>query len=332
MDLILHNEGLVGPGLYRLSETAYHSDPCLTPSLSSSCAKVIVQETPLQARAGHPRLNGKGYVPEKQATKVNLGSAVHTMLLGHGDEVVEVRFADWRKDAAKELGETIVAAGKTPLLTKDYARAEAIADKVRARLRAIVPGALVDGGPEVTMVWQDEHGCLCRSRVDWWGPDPLDLIDIKTTKSNLDDDSLSRLIKDGLDVRAGHYVRGLKALHPELRGKIRYRFVFVQQEEPYDVRVVEMDSTGFEIGQRKAAYAAAIFSHCLEARDWPGYPPTVTQIAYPVYAERTWLAREQYDVMLSHLSVRPKFHSVFEPVRSNKSEFTQSIEELTDDV
>ncbi len=331
MDLIEHSDGtLVGPGFYRMKDKAYHADPCETPSLSSSIAKTIVHVTPLQARADHPRLNGRGPEETVQEAKVNIGSAVHHMLLGNGSEVVEVKYKDWRTDAAKELREEISAARATPLLTKDYLRAENIAEKLRARVRAIVPGILVDGAPEVTMVWQDEHGCLCRSRVDWWGPEENDIFDFKTTRSGLDDDSIARLIKDGLDLRAGHYIRGLRALRPGLRGPVRYRFVFIQQEEPYDLRVVEMDGAGYEIGQRKAAYAAAIFAHCLKARDWPGYPAKITTIEYPKYAETNWMNRETYDHMLSHLGVRPMFQSAWGPLPALPRD--SSLEDLTDDI
>ncbi|WP_242401117.1 hypothetical protein [Acetobacter okinawensis] len=45
------------PGIYDLPEAQYHADPCPTPSLSNSVARILLDESPMHAHFSHPRLN-----------------------------------------------------------------------------------------------------------------------------------------------------------------------------------------------------------------------------------------------------------------------------------
>jgi hypothetical protein len=63
----------------------YHGDPCKVPSLSSSIARILYEETPLHARYWHPRLRPpKPDEIEKPDRTMAVGSAVHKVMLGKG--------------------------------------------------------------------------------------------------------------------------------------------------------------------------------------------------------------------------------------------------------
>ena len=60
----------------------YHSDCCDEPSLSSSIAGLLIDQTPKHAWTAHPRLN-PNFKPESSPA-MNLGSVAHELLLGKG--------------------------------------------------------------------------------------------------------------------------------------------------------------------------------------------------------------------------------------------------------
>ena len=46
-------------GIYNILAEQYHADPCVTASLSSSIAKILIEQSPMHAWMAHPRLNLK---------------------------------------------------------------------------------------------------------------------------------------------------------------------------------------------------------------------------------------------------------------------------------
>ncbi|WWT39875.1 hypothetical protein [Microcystis phage Mwe-JY08] len=276
-----------------LPEADYHADALTpAPSLSSSIANVILQETPRHAWAQHPRLGGAR--DEETNRKRDLGTVVHQLLTRKGRGFTVIDAADFRTKAAQEAAATARAEGRTPVLASDYGAALEIRDAVLNRL-SVIKGcgeAFVQGEGEVSGFWLDEQfGIWGRMRMDWLSDDAT-IWDLKTTSGGLADRQLAARIAEGYDVQAGWYERGMIALYPELEGRIRYRWVFVETSAPFEVRVIEADNTTMELGRRKAAYAAAIFAECLGANHWPGFPAEIARLDYPGWAQSQWMERE----------------------------------------
>jgi PDDEXK-like domain of unknown function (DUF3799) len=280
------------PGIYTdVAAADYHADPCEEPSLSSSIAKVILADTPRHAWTKHPRLN-PAFEP-KDEQKFSLGSVAHELILGKGAGFDVLDYDDWRKREAQEKRDASWAAGRTPILAHQFEQAIEVSNSAMKHV-----GSLAEwdaGKSEVVAIWNDIGGALCRAMLDRLSPNGI-IFDVKTTDNGLSDAAINRLIPAmDYDLSAGMYVRGLSQLRPELAGRIRFWWLWVEISAPFECRLIEADATTLALGDRKAALAIEKWRKCVEAKSWPGYPPGITLNAYPPWAENAWLEREVND-------------------------------------
>jgi PDDEXK-like domain of unknown function (DUF3799) len=284
------------PGLHLdIPAADYHSDPCATPSLSSSIAKVILGKTPRHAWLKHPRLN-PDFKPTVPSPEMILGSAVHEIMLGSGSGIEVIAADDWRGKRA-DLKKDILARGLLPLLGHQYDAAAKIAATALATM-AGVPGCesffSFKAHSEAVIVWKDD-ATLCRAMIDRLSG--VDVWDIKTTGAGLSDDTLMRTIVNfGYDLSAAFYLRGINVISPELAGRFVFKWIFIETEPPYEIRVIEADSTTMEFGYRKARAAIQKWGSCLAHNEWPGWPRAVSRLQYPPWAESSWLDREMAEL------------------------------------
>lgn len=321
-------------GVYdTLTTQQYHADFGVEPSLSSSLAKLLIDKTPRHAFEAHPRLNPH-FEPDHDV-KFAVGSVAHEIALGKGGGFEILDFADYRKDAAKAARDRAWLAGKTPVLAYQYESAVEMAQAICARLWEIpdcrplfgarkgeAAQALTAGVGELVLYWRDRGNVLCRAMLDWHGPALDQIWDLKTTGAGLSDEQLARTaVSFGYDLSAAFYLRGLETLFPELRGRCKFRWIFVEDEAPYEVRVVEPSGEMLAIGARKAALAIEKWRRCMAEGEWPGYPSTIDRLALPGWAETRWLEREAIDpdALTAELSpdpvARAASHSVDAPSR-----------------
>lgn len=298
------------PGLHTSIPAArYHADDlCAVPTLSSGIAKVLLAKTPRHAWIEHPRLNPAFEAPED--SRFDLGSVAHEIILCRGGGFEVLDFPNWATKASKEAREAAREAGRTPVLKDQHSRARHMAEAVWGVLGQ-TPGCSMfdpdEGQAETVGLWQDIAGPVCRMMVDWIGPAPTDIWDLKTSAAGLSDEAIARTIENlGYDVSAAFYLRGLHHLRPDLAGRFRFNWVFVEDQEPFEVRVIEADPETLAYGHRKAALAIAKWQACLTSGEWPGYPREITRSTPPAWAGTRWLAREVSDpdfdraVLLDH--------------------------------
>src|ERR1035437_9708796 len=287
------------PGLHLDVPAAdYHADPCATPSLSSSIAKVILAQTPKHAWMKHPRLNPK-FTPESD-DKFTMGSIVHELMLGRGAGIEVIDFDDFKTKAARSIRDDARAAGLTPILLHQYKEACAIAASaltILAKIRHAENFFSSKAVSESVAVWMDIGGPLCRAMLDRFSPEDGGTIwDIKTTGAGLSDAALARSITtNGYDLSAAFYTRAARAVWGDLNANATFRWVFVETTAPCEVRVVMADPTTLALGDRKAACAIEIWRRCMAANEWAGYPRRIERIEYPAWAETQWLERELID-------------------------------------
>ncbi len=284
------------PGLYRelLSEMAYHADPVIKPSLSSSVARILIDKTPRHAWVAHPRLN-PDYEPEV-STKFDLGSVGHTYMLRDVGGVRVVDAADWRTKAAKEARDEARENCQTPILVGQMDEVQKMVAAGREQIamlddeadrRAFVQGT---GRAEQTLVWK-EGEVWCRARLDW-EPDLRDVFhDYKTTSASAEPETWARTLYGfGGDVQAGFYRRGLRAvLGIELP---EWRFIVQEIKAPYALSVVALGAGALDMAERKAKWAIDTWARCMAEDKWPGYPSKPYYIDPPSYEETRWCARE----------------------------------------
>lgn len=287
------------PGIYEgFPVEAYFGDPCPTPSLNQSLAKLLLERAPIHAKYAHPRLAPMVAEEDDAAEKYNadraIGNAAHSLILGRGKLVAIGEFPNWMTKAAKEFKAMAMADGDEPILRKHYDRAFALASSVKADL-ANHQCCDVFTGPgqfEAVIAWE-EDGLWFRTMIDFLSEDLRRCDDLKTTSLSAAPESIPNQMDDfGWPIQAAMWERGLNVLDPSNAGRRRYRFVCVENEPPFALTVNEISEAELTIGRRKLDVAVAIWRKCLTSGEWPGYPQTTQYPSTPGYRLVRWEARE----------------------------------------
>ena len=261
------------PGVHLdMPEDQYHSDPCERPSLSSSLGKVILSQSPLHAWTAHPRLNPDFETANER--KFDLGKAVHAICLEDRPErIAIIPHADYRTNAAKAARDEALAAGLMPLKTAEYEQALAIATAMRRELPLFKEGAaFADGVSEVTLIWEEPGGVLCRARIDRMSNDRRHLFDVKTDGQSAHPDAFGRkIINMGYDFSAAFYLRGFRKCFPDLPAP-EWSWLAVETDPPHGVSITGLDEAGYAIAEHQVEIAIALWRECMRTGVWPGYP------------------------------------------------------------
>lgn len=269
------------PGIYDLPAEVYHGDPVKGGSLSSSGArKLLPPHSPAQF---HYELTHRP-TPTDDMT---FGSAVHKLILGAGAAIREVEADNWRTDKAKAERKAAHEAGLIPLLTKDLAAAQVVADTVRKHplaAKLLAPGS---GHAEQTLVWRDdETGVWCRAMLDWLPTRGRVAVDVKTCNS-ASPDKVAKSVHDyGYHLQAAHYLDGMRALG--LAERPAMVFVFVEKDPPHLVNVVQLNHLALEIGAHYIRQARLVYAECMAKGEWPGYGTDIELIELPAWAQNSY--------------------------------------------
>jgi hypothetical protein len=271
-------------GIYNLPADQYHADPAPTASLSSSIAKILLDQSPRHAWMAHSRLN-PAYTREEDS-RFDLGSAAHMMLLERRtDKIVVVNANDWRTKAAKEERDAARAAGCYPILARHYDDVSNMVAAAIVFLQRTELGDILDtGDTERTVLWQESPhpGLLrhvpsdiwCRCRPDLMSADRRIILDYKSTASAAPDDFAKQIGRMGYDLQAEFYTRGLEAI----TGREDTVFVFLAQEitAPYGCSLVALSAAYRAVGLAKANEAIKRWRTCVLANSFPGYSPRIS--------------------------------------------------------
>ncbi len=278
-------------GIYDVSEREYMSDQIGdTPSLSASIAKILIAESPLHAWTNHPKLNPDFKREEKEV--FDLGTVAHALML-QGESIAEVIHApDWRTKDAQMLRDKTRTEGRVPILSKHWDRVKemvAIGQKQISEHREAKDAFTDAGKPEQTLIWVDDHGVVCRSRLDWLRNDYKFIYDYKTLGRTANPDELTRITCTEWALQACFYLRGLKAVTGV---EATMRFVAQETEPPYAVSVIGLGPDVLCIGQKQVQFAIDLWAKCLESGRWPGFPDRVCFPVLPAWQEAAWLEKE----------------------------------------
>lgn len=271
-----------GPGVYDLDEATYHGDPVPGGSLSSTGARALLSPS-CPAKFDHNRRFGQ------RPRKVwDFGSVAHELVLHRGRGIAKLEYDSRRTNAYKADEAAARAAGKVPILEKDYAIAEAMAKALRQHKTA---AALLDpdyGQPERSIFWVDpETGVNCRARLDWIDDEPGSgrlLIDDYKTVASADPPKLERSISEfGLHMQADWYETAVK--RAGLAEDVRLLLIAQEKEAPYVVTVIDLlPATRLAAADRNAK-ARRVYAECVASGVWPGYVPDdeIASIGLPQY-------------------------------------------------
>ena len=287
-------ELIKAPGSYNIPEGDYHADPVAVPSLSRSTIRTLLNECPMIAKMKHPRLNPE--FKEEQSGKFDLGTAAHALLLEGPDKVAVVQADDWRTNAAKAKRDEAYAAGMTPLLQKDFERAQEmaqVAEKCLYRCKELgISDIRKDCDTELSLIWKEDNGVWCRVRPDIITKDRAVIVDYKTTGLTANPENKGKDIDNaGLELQDAFYRRGTRALFDGVDPV--FAFLFQENEPPYMCSIVALIPEAQEMGDEEVEAGINIWKNCLDGNSWPGYPvDRIAWVSLPPYARARWEARK----------------------------------------
>jgi hypothetical protein len=260
------------PGFYaNIPHARYHDDPCERPSLSSSIASVLVDQSPAHAYLLHPRLGGEPFTPTNE---MNHGSLCHELMLKSGREIAIGAWADWRTKDSQAFKEEASDRGAIPTLQHKYDAAQETVTNVTERLRLDF-GIELDGHSECVLVWvetaDDGTDVLCRAQLDHWRPATAMVYDLKFTEDAHPETCRNKLVPMGYAIQREAYLRGIGRTFPELVGRAEFEFLFCEVAKPYAVCPIQMAGTMREVGEIRWRYAVNLWAKCLRENRWPGY-------------------------------------------------------------
>ena len=263
-----------------MPEDVYHART----ELSSTGARRLL-ESPARFRwdADHP---------QKHSDAFDVGTAVHSMVLGTGAQAVKYpgehltpRGAVSTKTETQVWAEEQRRQGMVPLHPTQYKHVTGMAESLLAHPTA---RAFLEAAPsrEVTFV-SDIDGVPVRCRFDaLTDQTPYGRVvgvDLKTTAKTADEKGFTRSVVDyGYHVQAGHYDDTYEASVGQPLDD--FVFLVVEKSAPYLVGVHRLVEQWMSMGKTAAAEARKRFAHGTATGEWPGYPTDVHQIAPPLYA------------------------------------------------
>jgi hypothetical protein len=286
----------LAPGLHRLSADEYHADPAPRPSLSSTLARKLLDQSPLHAWTASPRLN-PDWQPTDRKT-FDVGRAAHREVLGAGadyavipDDILAVNGAASTK-AAKDFIAAAREAGRTPISAETAELVETMAAKLRPRLREA--GITLDPDRSELAALAEIDGVCVRALIDNAPERSPYLIDFKTTMDASPAACIRSVTGYSYDVQAAHYLDAWEAATGERR---RMLFIFQEKEPPFEVGFVELhdaadDEADWLLDARhKCAEARLIWGECLASGVWPGYPARIAVVGAPSWHRAKWADR-----------------------------------------
>jgi len=258
----------------------YHADPCLTPSLSASIAKILAEKSPAHARIAHPRLGAQ--VPHASTPAMDAGSVIHRLVLGKGGDFEALDFPDYRTKAAQQARDAARAAGLTPMLAHEVAELTDAAKHITAQLTSI-GFRIFPERSEVAAEWQERvHASdalvQCRCMFDQVDLDTGLILDLKKTVSASPVEIQRNITRYGYDVQHAAYTSAMRTLRPGLAGHEEFIFLFVEIEEPYAVTPVKLTGDFRALGDSRWSRAVRTWYECLQSNDWPAYTRGVIEI------------------------------------------------------
>ncbi|GAB2519771.1 PD-(D/E)XK nuclease-like domain-containing protein [Paramicrobacterium agarici] len=250
-----------------MPEREYHAHP----ALSSTQARQIL-DSPAKYHYAQTH-------PQEARHEFDLGTAVHTKVLGTGSDVEVLNFDNYRTKAAQQARDEARACGLVPMLAVDM---EPVNDMAEAVLSHPLAKTLFEqeGNPEASVFATDpETGVEVRARFDFLGKIAVDL---KTTAGEASPHGFAKSAASyRYNVQQEHYLFAHNIVQGEAPPMV---FVVVEKAAPYLVGVHQLDRDFSDMGKVQARKARERFAECTASGVWPGYPEEVNLVIPPMWA------------------------------------------------
>lgn len=284
------------PDVYdAMPEDVYFADPVpdeLGRSLSQSGAKLLLPpSTPAHFHADREHAS-----TASEAQKI--GTAVHTRVLGVGQQVVRTEFTDWRTKAAKAEKARIEAEGHIALRAQDEDPIGEMAEAVLAhKLGRILFEQ--EGRAEQSLFCPDPRtGVWRRARFDLLPETTSGRMLIPDLKSSVSANprAFPRQVENYRYYLQAHWYPRI-AEDLELATEASLLFVVVEKTRPYPVSVIELDPPALEQAREESEVALATYAECQGTGVWPAYPHTADRVVR--VSLKPWFYRDRAEELVS---------------------------------
>jgi hypothetical protein len=212
-----------------------------------------------------------------QTPAMAVGSAVHALVLEHGDGIV--RFDGSRRGKEWEAFRT-VHANETILTAVEYEKAVQMAGAVTAHPRA---AELLIGVKELAVEWKlGERDCM--GRLDSIRPDGA-IVELKTAADASPRGFQRAAEKFGYFSQLAWYIDGQRAANPTGQSTDDAFVVAVESAPPYVVQTFAVTSHAIDLGRRTYRLWLEMLAVCEASGVWPGYQESDCILDLPEEAE-----------------------------------------------
>ena len=237
--------------------------PCLSPSI----AHTLISRSPLHAWQQHRLLGG---IAKEATASMTIGKTLEPLIMGASlSNFTIIDADDFRGKQAKLDRDAALAANRVPVLASKWSEVQTQAANMREAI--IKAGFAFMGESQVTKLWTS-NGVACKGILDHELPETI--LDLKCVDDASPDSVRRKMTNYGYHIQGVAYTEAKETLQPELKGRVKMIFLFVETEPPYAVNPVTMAGTMQELGARQWAKAVKIWGECLASNHWPGYQPT----------------------------------------------------------
>lgn len=274
-------EGLV----YGMSEDEYHGQGEYAEhqfaEVSSTHAKLIASE------AGPAKYDfmRRSKVPQEPRVAFDLGTAVHTEVLGAGASIVEYPAEHLTKSGNVSTAAVTVAwakqqreAGLVPVSADQALAVVAMKEAVLAHPTARKLFER-EGRSEVS-VFDKYLDVKRRGRFDYLPDEGGIAVDLKTTMDASPAGFKMSVAKFGYHIQRGHY----RSILERLGREVEMLFVTVEKTAPYLVAVHQLTDEFAHMGETEALAAVDTYRRCMDSGVWPGYPEGINQLVPPMFS------------------------------------------------
>lgn len=263
--------------LIDMDATAYHADLIGDePTLSASVASTMIRSSPYHAWLRHPKLGG---TPRETTPEMDRGSIIHGLVFGTPVDALVIDADNYRGKAAQEARDYARDCGRVPVLAREMESFRAVAEAIGGALDKV--GVQLSGESEKVAVWEEssEAGPVqCRGMLDHLSidPDSATIFDLKTCRSAHPRACERHIIEYGYDIQRAAYVSAVEKIHPELAGRIRFVWLFVEEVDSQGkpgvvLTVAEASGAMRELGESRWCRAVETWAKCLRSNEWPAY-------------------------------------------------------------
>jgi hypothetical protein len=259
--------------IHGLAETEYHASP----ALSSTGARLILDSP---ARFHYAQSH-----PQEHKDAFDLGTAVHTKVLGTGTNVIEYPPEHLTpagnastKAATVKWVEEQRASGLVVISAAQARHVDGMAEAVLAHPDA--RGVLERTAGREVSIFTEIDGVPIRARFDIY--DGKNAADLKSARDASPKGFNTAVGRHGYHIQDRHYSEAHTAV---VGTELDYfKFLVVENTAPYLVGVYDLDFMWEDIAKERTSRARELYRACMESGTWPGYQGgTLTPPTWAIY-------------------------------------------------